>query len=110
MHPTQEFRPVPVGHAKDFAQGVERKARGKCLDHVAFAFRRHLVDQAGHLGCDPDLEGVEIGRGEERHVLAAQLHVLRRIHVDHCIERGAAQQHVPNARLGRVHQYAATPG
>jgi len=33
--------------------------------------------------------------------------VLRRIHVDHGIERGASEQHVPDLFLGRVHQDAA---
>ncbi len=110
VHPLQEFRPVRVGYAENFAQRVERQARGERLDHVALPLRRHVVDHACDFVRNLRLQGIQVGRRKEWHVFAAQLEVLRRVEVDHGVERRAAEQHMARARLGRVHQDAATLG
>ena len=108
VHPVQEFRTVGFRHAKNLAERIERQAGGKQLDHVASSLRRHLVQHAGDFRDHLGIELVQISRREEGHMLATQLQVLRRVEIDHGVERGALQQNVPHARLGRHHQDAAT--
>ena len=42
----QELAAIRFRHAEDFAQRVERQARGKFLDQIAGALGRHAVDEA----------------------------------------------------------------
>jgi hypothetical protein len=107
VHPVQEFRPVRLGHAENFAQREQRQPRRQLFDQVAFAKACNAVDQPPGLGGDLVLEPAEIGRREIRHMLAAKLQVPGRIHVDHGVDGGAKQQRMARLRWTVRHQDSA---